>query len=209
MQALFIEQALNGCEDLLSLFTTILDAAQIGATELAPKLEKLSLHPIIKSILEQCDPREREEHPLHLEVPEPLTAWADSQYLRQILRNLISNAFKYTPPQTRILIHAGWHATTKGVSLEPSHVCICVKDTGPGIPPEEQGMLFQQFVRLTRDLSGTIRGTGLGLYLCRQLVEAMNGQIWVESSGIAGQGSSFCFTLPVTPSVSDDKSTLR
>jgi signal transduction histidine kinase len=203
-QTFFIEQALNGCEDLLSLFTTILDAAQIGTAELAPKQEKLSLHPIIKSILEQCDPREREDHPIYLEVPESLTAWADPQYLRQILRNLLSNAFKYTPPQTRIFIRAEWHETTKGASLKPSHVCICVKDTGPGIPPEEQDMLFQQFVRLTRDLSGIIRGTGLGLYLCRQLVETMNGQIWVESEGIVGEGSAFCFTLPVVPSVPDE-----
>jgi signal transduction histidine kinase len=73
---------------------------------------------------------------------------------------------------------------------------IRVRDTGPGIPPEEQGMLFQQFVRLKRDLAGTIRGSGLGLYLCRQFVESMGGRIWVESSGISGEGSSFCFTLP-------------
>jgi signal transduction histidine kinase len=200
MQTLFIEQALNGCEDLLSLFTTILDAAQIGATELSPKLEKLSLCPIIKSVLEQYDPREREDHPIYLEVPESFTVWADSQYLHRILRNLISNAFKYTPPETCIFIRAGWHETKHGASSEPSHMCICVKDTGPGIPPDEQETLFQQFVRLTRDLSGTIRGTGLGLYLCQQLVEAMNGQIWVESSGITGEGSAFYFTLPVAPS---------
>jgi nitrogen fixation/metabolism regulation signal transduction histidine kinase len=96
----------------------------------------------------------------------------------------------------------GRDEAAKGASLESPYVCICVRDTVPGIPPEEQSMLFQQFFRLKRDLSGTIRGTGLGLYLCRQFVEAMNGQIWVESSGIAGEGSSFCFTLPVAPSAS-------
>ena len=70
-----------------------------------------------------------------------------------------------------------------------------VKDTGPGIPPEEIPQLFQRFARLKRDVSGTIRGTGLGLYVCKQLVEAMNGSIWVESSGKAGEGSCFFVAL--------------
>ena len=78
----------------------------------------------------------------------------------------------------------------------PSHVCICVKDSGPGIPPEEIPFLFEKFVRLKRDLSGTVRGTGLGLYMSKLLVEAMSGRMWVESSGIPGEGSRFCFTLP-------------
>jgi signal transduction histidine kinase len=77
------------------------------------------------------------------------------------------------------------------------YVCISVKDTGPGIPPEEIGLLFERFVRLQRDLAGAKRGTGLGLYISKQLVEAMGGRIWVESSGIEGEGSLFCFTLPL------------
>jgi signal transduction histidine kinase len=190
-QAHFVKQAIHGCEDLLSLFTTILDAAHVGTIALSPKLETVPLHPTIKSTLEQCDPRERAAHPIYLEVPESLTVCADPQYLRQVLRNLLSNAFKYTPPKTSIFIAA------TAMKPEPSHVRIRVQDTGPGIPTEEQGMLFQQFVRLKRDQSGTIRGTGLGLYLCRQFVEAMHGEIWVESSGTIGEGSSFCFTLPV------------
>jgi len=199
-QTHFVEQAIHGCEDLLSLFTTILDAASINTTSPAPTLEKLPLQPIINSVLEQCDPHERADHPISLEVPESLTVWANAQYLRQVLQNLVSNAFKYTPPKAAILIRAGWDKTAQDTAPESSHVCIRVRDTGPGIPPEEQDMLFQQFVRLKRDLSGTIRGPGLGLYLCRQFVEAMHGQIWIESSGIAGEGSAFCFTLPVDPS---------
>ena len=57
-------------------------------------------------------------------------------------------------------------------------------------------MLFGKFVRLKRDLVGSVRGTGLGLYISKQLVEAMGGNIWVESSGVAGEGSRFSFTLP-------------
>jgi signal transduction histidine kinase len=75
-------------------------------------------------------------------------------------------------------------------------VNISVEDLGPGIPPEDIPLLFGQFVRLKRDLAGAVRGTGLGLYVCKNLVEAMEGHIWVESPGIPGQGSSFGFTLP-------------
>src|SRR5258707_14988990 len=70
------------------------------------------------------------------------------------------------------------------------------------IPPAEIPMLFGKFVRLKRDVVGPVRGTGLGLYICKQLVEAMGGRIWVESSGIAGEGSRFYFTLPAALDIS-------
>jgi signal transduction histidine kinase len=71
-----------------------------------------------------------------------------------------------------------------------------VKDSGPGITSADIPLLFEKFVRLKRDLSSSIRGSGLGLYISKQLVEAMGGRIWVESSGIVGEGSRFYFTLP-------------
>jgi len=84
---------------------------------------------------------------------------------------------------------------------------ISVKDAGPGIPPDELPLLFEKFVRLKRDLAGTVPGTGLGLYLSKQLAEAMGGRMWVESSGRAGAGSRFCFTLPAAPPASLEAST--
>ena len=80
-----------------------------------------------------------------------------------------------------------------------TYVCLRVQDAGPGIPPEEKSLLFEKFARLERDLYGKTRGTGLGLYISKQLVEGMGGTIWVESSGIEGEGSTFCFTLPYMP----------
>ena len=68
-------------------------------------------------------------------------------------------------------------------------------DAGPGIPAEELPLPFEKFVRLKRDLAGSTRGAGLGLYICKQLIEAMGGRIWVESSGRLGEGSRFCLTL--------------
>ena len=81
-----------------------------------------------------------------------------------------------------------------------SQVCLSIQDAGPGIPPEELPLLFEKLVRLKRDLAGPTRGTGLGLYICKHLVEAMGGHIWVESSGRMGEGSRFCITLPYSTS---------
>ena len=77
---------------------------------------------------------------------------------------------------------------------------IVVRDYGRGIPPDQAPLLFNRFVRLPRDLASSISGNGLGLYLCRLYVEAMGGQIWVKSSGVAGEGSAFHLLLPAADS---------
>jgi signal transduction histidine kinase len=77
-----------------------------------------------------------------------------------------------------------------------SWVQISVRDWGLGVPLQEQPLLFMRFVRLSRDAASSIRGTGVGLYLCRMLIQAMGGQIWVESTGVPGSGSVFSFVLP-------------
>ena len=71
-------------------------------------------------------------------------------------------------------------------------------DRGYGVPPDKQEEIFDRFVRLERDMHGNTRGSGLGLAITRQLVEVMHGTIWVESSGVKGEGSTFSFTLPTT-----------
>jgi signal transduction histidine kinase len=75
-------------------------------------------------------------------------------------------------------------------------VRIKVIDRGFGVPPDKQEAIFERFVRLERDMHGTVRGSGLGLAITRQLVEAMHGTIALESSGVKGEGSTFSFTLP-------------
>ena len=73
---------------------------------------------------------------------------------------------------------------------------IRVKDEGPGIGAAEMPLLFGKFVRLARHHSGSIRGTGLGLYISKQMVESMGGRIWAESSGVEGEGTAFFIELP-------------
>jgi signal transduction histidine kinase len=195
-RARFTLQATQGCETLQQLIDTILDAAGTDLHLTPPQAQELLVADLVHEVLEQFEPLQRQEYPVHLEIAEGLVVQADRQALCRVLRNLLSNAFKYTPPQTSVRVVA---TRCDPVTRRPdgiSQVCICVQDTGPGIPPEDTPLLFGKFVRLTRDLASSIRGTGLGLYISKQLVEAMGGRIWVESAGIAGQGSRFYFTLP-------------
>jgi signal transduction histidine kinase len=111
---------------------------------------------------------------------------ADPDMLRQVLANLVENAVKYSPDGGRVI-----------VSLRPheGRVLFAVHDEGLGIPLRDQERIFEKFFRLDPNLTRGVGGTGLGLYICRELVRRMGGRIWVASS--AGEGSTFFFELPV------------
>ncbi len=114
---------------------------------------------------------------------------ADRDRLIQVLMNLLNNAVKFTRERSRI---------TVGVVVQGDQVEFSVRDEGPGIPPDELTRLFGRFVQLDSTLVRRVGGTGLGLYISKNLVEAMNGRIWAESK--SGEGSVFRFTLSVARS---------
>ena len=191
----FLKQAMDSCDDLQMLIGNVLDTLQIDSEKEHPSPQAFSVLQAIREVLEYTDPRWLRSHCVHLDISEELVIVANEQYFRQVLRNLLSNAFKYTPADTDVLVSAGPCDNAAQPSDSGLQVCIKVKDAGPGIPPDELSSLFNQFVRLKRDISGQVRGSGLGLFISKQMVEAMGGRIWAESAGIAGQGSCFCFTL--------------
>jgi signal transduction histidine kinase len=195
-QARWVDGVKQGCDELERLTNSILAAVRIDRDRQNLHLEPTAVAPTVYGVLADFDPREVHAYAVRLDLPEHLTVLADRHALRQVLRNVVGNAFKYAPKQTSISISAALSRHPSGSADAAAHVCIRVQDAGPGIPPAELPLLFQQFVRLRRDLAGTVRGSGLGLYISRQLVVAMHGQIWVESSGKPGEGSCFCFTLP-------------
>ena len=205
----FLKQAMDSCDDLQMLIGNVLDALQIDSEKEHPSLQAFSVLQAIREVLEYTDPRWLRSHRVHLDISEELVIVANEQYFRQVLRNLLSNAFKYTPADTDILVSAGPCDNAAQASDSGSQVCIKVKDAGPGIPPDELSSLFNQFVRLKRDISGQVRGSGLGLFISKQMVEAMGGRIWAESAGIPGQGSCFCFTLAAQVPQSLMNSSLR
>ncbi len=120
-------------------------------------------------------------------VGDPLPIVADAKRVAQILANLIGNALKFTPPGGAIEIHA---------ARDEEFVRFSVIDTGPGIPAEELPYLFDRFYQ-THDNPVKRKGLGLGLAICKGLVEAHGGRIWVESS--PGAGAGFNFTIPSAP----------
>jgi PAS domain S-box-containing protein len=114
----------------------------------------------------------------------------DAERTRQVLANLIDNAIKYSPQGGRIEL---------GVEVDGGYARFSVRDEGLGIPLGEQKRIFEKFYRLDPDHRRGIGGSGLGLYICRELVRSMNGRIWVESD--PGEGARFTFELPVAERV--------
>ncbi|HEY1353515.1 MAG TPA: HAMP domain-containing sensor histidine kinase [Ktedonobacteraceae bacterium] len=184
-----LNQALSSQEALSELVNRVLDTTAMVGDTLLPRPEPIGIYRVLREVLACLAPHEVEAYTICLHVPERLMVWADPFLLRQVLQNLFSNIFKYVPRQTEIHVE-----TMQATPASP--VYLSIQDAGPGIPPEELPLLFEKFVRLKRDLAGTLPGLGLGLYLCRQFVEAMKGRIWAESSGRPGEGSRFCLMLP-------------
>ena len=192
----FLKNTLDSCDDLQMLISNVLDALQIDMGKDHITIQRFSVLDEVREVLTHTNPAWLRSHRVQVNIPDKLTMQANKQYFRQVLRNLLSNAFKYAPADTEVFINAAPCDKDTLSGNTAQQVCIQVKDSGPGIPSDELSNLFGQFVRLERDLSGPVRGSGLGLYISKQMVESMGGRIWAESAGIPGQGSCFYFTLP-------------
>jgi signal transduction histidine kinase len=118
---------------------------------------------------------------------EPPRAFGDPERVRQMIDNLLENAYIYTPENGEILI---------SLSQNEAEVQVDVKDNGIGILPEEQERIFERFYRGEDPLVLASSGTGLGLSIVARLIEMHKGRIWVTSEGVSGLGSTFSFTLP-------------
>ena len=127
-------------------------------------------------------------HELDLTLaPDLPTVAGDPDKVGRVLINLVDNAIKYSPDGGRVEVK---------VRTIGSHVRFSITDHGLGIPPAEQRRIFEKFYRLDPNMTRGVGGTGLGLYICRELVHRMDGRIWVESQGL-GRGSTFHIELPV------------
>ncbi len=187
----FIAKAHRGCDELTLMVGNIMDASRVQVDVEQIRLAPIPLAGPVQHILEILDGViRREGRPVRVDIPAQIQVMADDLRLRQVLLNLMSNAIKYSPAGSRIEI-AG--------ELDGEMVKVRVRDYGLGVPLDQQERLFERFVRLERDMNSPARGAGLGLYISKRLIEAMGGRIWLESNGVAGEGSVFFFTLHAAP----------
>ena len=184
----------NG-QHLLSLINDVLDMAKITAGKMNLNVERFNLHEVLADVVNITSPLARDKSlALQLNVPDTLEIEADRTRLRQVMINLVGNAIKFTETGSVML------ATVR----QNGCVQIHVRDTGIGVPPDQAQLIFEEFSQVDSSTTRKTGGTGLGLPISRKLIELHGGQLWVESTGVRGEGSTFIIELPVTGEAQHD-----
>ena len=180
-------------DKLAALVDNLLDAAKLEAGVLSLEPEPVRVERIAERVVEH----RRKLAPAHdlrvearteqatEEAPGLPLAWADPLRVEQVIANLVDNAIKYSPDGGPVTVRVGGG----------EQIIVSVSDAGIGIAPEEAERLFERFYRVDNRLARSTKGVGLGLFICRSLVEGQGGRIWVASE--PGRGTTFSFTLPV------------
>ncbi|MBI4576795.1 MAG: PAS domain S-box protein [Planctomycetes bacterium] len=184
-------------ERMLGLVNDVMDVSKIEAGKLDLYPEPYGIGEAVESALEVAGVHAEKkgvEIVTDLESDLP-SVHVDAERLVQVFTNLLTNSVKFTPEGGCITISARADG-----ALADGRVCVqvTVADTGVGIPAEELGQLFEKYKQVSSARSTKAKGTGLGLVICKNIVEAHGGRIWVESE--AGHGARFHFTVPTTPS---------
>jgi PAS domain S-box-containing protein len=173
---------------LAGLVEDILLAGQLDAGTLRVEREPFNAAAVARAAVDEARQRAAHKSMLRISTSDDLPrVLGDEGRTHQILTNLIDNAVKYSPAGSRVDVC---------VERESGRIRFSVRDRGPGIPAAEREHVFEKFYRLDPDHSQGVGGSGLGLYICRQLVSSMHGRIWVESVP-QQQGSTFAFDLPI------------
>jgi len=191
-QTHFLEIVKTNTERLAILVNDLLDISRIEAGRVSLSTQPMDMSHLVDEavadIILRC---EKEHKPMTIRKeasPDTPRAFGDPERVRQIIDNLLENAFSYTPEGGEIVLR---------LSSKNGEVQIDVQDNGIGIAPSEQARIFERFYRGENPLVLATSGTGLGLSIVQRLVDMHNGRIWLASTGIAGEGSTFSFTLPV------------
>lgn len=167
------------------LVKDVLSAARLEAGELVFQREPLSIPPVVQQAVEQIRARTA-DRPFRLPTKPGLPlVFADRDRVLEVLANLLDNADKYSPPGKEVMID---------VRADQFEVTLSVRDFGPGLPDKDLDRVFEKFYRTDSSDSQAAYGYGLGLYVCRRLVEAQGGRIWAENA--PDGGATFSFSLP-------------
>jgi signal transduction histidine kinase len=203
----FMQRARNGSEYLYALIEDLLFISRADAGQLHLNCEEISLEEIITDAVEQLEITAVDNDiAITVDVAEDVPpVWADSVRMQQVLRNLISNALRFTSAGGSISVTASRmgnvqcrfieHVPAPG--SEDEMVEIAVRDTGCGVAAEYQQRIFERFYQVPQSSGGRASGQGLGLAVVKMIVELHSGWVTIEST--PGEGSKFSFTLPCLP----------
>lgn len=203
----FMNMAKRNVTRLSGIINDLLDLSKIEAGKMDFKFEIISIEPVIEYVRTSLNEMAKEKN-LELTTKiedEHASVYADSHRLEQVLTNLVSNAIKFTPEGGKIDIRTQV-IDAKDINpvdmfeydlgqLHGKYLQICVKDNGLGISKEHLSHVFDKFAQIENSLSRKVGGSGLGLPIAKQLLEAHNGTIWCNSK--PEKGSSFYFVLPL------------
>lgn len=173
---------------LVELTDDLLDVTRLQAGRLEFHLRPANLVTLTGKIIARLQITTERHHITLSTGKGPIIATIDPQRIEQVLTNIINNAIKYSPDGGAIKV-------TLHTNVQTQQVHLSVQDYGIGIPAAQQDRIFDRFMRADNARAYGIRGTGLGLFLCRELLNRQNGQIWFESS--EGEGSTFYVSLPL------------
>ena len=186
----------NG-QHLLHLINDVLDMAKIESGKMNLNLERFKVHQVFDEVVSITSTLASEKNlALYIEKnsDSKLEIFADNTRLRQVMINLINNSIKFTDTgKIAISVKA----------MDGARVLISVKDSGIGILPDHLETIFQEFTQVDTSTTRKTGGTGLGLPISRKLVDMHGGRLWAESTGIAGQGSTFFVELPIEARVTE------
>jgi signal transduction histidine kinase len=193
-QQSLLEKAYASNDRQLRIINEILHLAKIDAGRIVLAKQPTNLNELISDIVgEQKQDIDAANHKIKVKLPEkPIAIVADAHILRMAIENVLSNSIKYTPRGGKIRIE---------VRRVKTKAYVIITDNGVGIAARDMEKIFRQFSRLHNEMSQTVGGTGIGLYLAKHLIELHRGTIEVESE--PGQGSTFTIKLPLHSTTSE------
>lgn len=196
-QSNFLDTIRSNVERMQVLVSDLADAARIEAGRLRLDFSAVSIADVTQEVIRSARAQlEAKEQTLHVDIPADLPAvWGDRGRIIQILTNLVSNAYKYSPPKADIFITAEAADNIWDKNGAPRVVHLAVRDTGFGISEADQRKIFQKFFRAEDQAIRNAPGTGLGLNITKYMIELQGGQIWFESE--LRKGTTFHFTIPI------------